>query len=330
MISHIHHGASESFWISGALIFATRVSARMACAFANKDHDNVEGWRAGSFVLGLSFIWIATASPLAELDHEMLTAHMVQHLLLMTLAPPLILLGMPRKPMAHGLFLQRFLRFEPMQQLASVVTHPALCWFAAAGTLIVWHIPSMFALGLRSQMWHGIEQASFLATGLLFWCRYPAIAIQLKMARIVRTLVSDFGYLAVRYSFRISGVLRSRGLPGFFVFAPLHWPLCSRRPAMRGRVDVDLRYRRLLNRRGSFHRAFTFAPSIGPSIGRPRDSAIRLATHCGAAHGSAQDGGGLRCHNRPRLPSFHLLRYRSAILRDPRCSQTTGRSRSQK
>ena len=56
-----------------------------------------------------------------------------------------------------------------MQQLASVVTHPALCWFAAAGTLVVWHIPSVFMLGLRSQMWHGAEQASFLATGLLFW-----------------------------------------------------------------------------------------------------------------------------------------------------------------
>jgi cytochrome c oxidase assembly factor CtaG len=115
------------------------------------------------------------ASPLATLDHEMLTAHMVQHLLLMTLAPPLILLGMPRKPVAHGL-LQRFLqaigrplRSEPMQQFASVVTHPALCWFAAAGTLVVWHIPSVFMLGLRSQVWHGAEQASFLVTGLLFW-----------------------------------------------------------------------------------------------------------------------------------------------------------------
>jgi cytochrome c oxidase assembly factor CtaG len=121
------------------------------------------------------FIWIATASPLVALDHEMLTAHMVQHLLLMTLAPPMILLGIPRKPLAHGL-LQRViqaagrpLRSEQMQRLASVVTHPALCWFAAAGTLVVWHIPSVFMLGLRSQMWHEAEQASFFATGLLFW-----------------------------------------------------------------------------------------------------------------------------------------------------------------
>jgi putative membrane protein len=155
MISRIHHGASQSFWISGALILAAYLYLGGWLRLRRHDHDNVEGWRAVGVVLGLLFIWIATASPLAALDHEMLTAHMVQHLLLMTLAPPLILLGIPRKPLPHGLL--------------HVVTHPALFWLAAAGTLVVWHIPSVFMLGLRSQMWHGVEQASFLATGLLFW-----------------------------------------------------------------------------------------------------------------------------------------------------------------
>jgi cytochrome c oxidase assembly factor CtaG len=180
MMSHFHHSASESFWISCALIFVSLVYLRGWLRFRSHErdcvfHENIEGWRAASFVLGLLFIWIAMASPLAALDQEMLTAHMAQHLLLMTLAPPLIWLGMPRKPLARGLprrFLQeidRPLRSDPMQQLASVVTHPALCWFAAAGALIMWHIPSVFMLGLSSQSWHVIEQASFLATGLLFW-----------------------------------------------------------------------------------------------------------------------------------------------------------------
>ena len=175
MISHVHHSAPESFWVSSALIFALLLYVRGWLRLRGLDHGNARGWRAGSFVLGLLFTWIAMASPLAALDHEVLTVHMVQHLLLMTFAPPLILLGIPRKPLALGL-LQRFLpavgcpsRSEPMQQFASVVTHPALCWLAAAGTLVVWHIPSVFMLGLRSQMWHGAEQASFLATGLLFW-----------------------------------------------------------------------------------------------------------------------------------------------------------------
>jgi putative membrane protein len=175
MISHVHHSAPESFWVASALIFALLLYVRGWLRLRGLDHGNARGWRAGSFVLGLLFTWIAMASPLAALDHEVLTVHMVQHLLLMTFAPPLILLGMPRKLLAHGLpqrFLQmigRPLRSEPMQQFASVVTHPALCWFAAAVTLVVWHIPSVFMLGMRSQMWHSIEQLCFLTSGLLFW-----------------------------------------------------------------------------------------------------------------------------------------------------------------
>src|SRR3984957_19929420 len=155
MISHFNHRASEPLWISGALILASLVYLLGWLGLRRRDHQNVEGWRTGSFIFGLLFIWIATASSLAALDHEMLTAHMVQHLLLMTLAPPLILFGTPQKLLVHG------------------VLNPALCWFAAAGTLLAWHIPSVFILGLRSQMWHGIEQASFLVTGLLFW--WPVI-----------------------------------------------------------------------------------------------------------------------------------------------------------
>jgi putative membrane protein len=155
MTSHTHLGASESFWVSLALISASLVYLRGWLHLRRQDHDNVAGWRAASFVFGLLFIWIATASPLAALDHELLTAHMVQHLLLMTLAPPLVLIGMPRKTLPHGLL--------------AAATHPALCWFSAAGTLVVWHIPSVFMLGLQSQMWHSVEQLSFLASGLLFW-----------------------------------------------------------------------------------------------------------------------------------------------------------------
>ncbi len=199
MISHIHHGASESFWVSGALIFAAFLYLRGWLRLRRHEHHNVEGWRASSFVFGLLFIWIATASPLAALDHDMLTAHMVQHLLLMTLAPPLILLGMPRKA------IDRPLRSEPMQQFASVVTHPALCWFAAAVTLIVWHIPSVFMLGLRSPMWHRIEQASFLATGLLFW--WPVVRSSASTSKWPESYILLYLFLATLPCDILSGFL---------------------------------------------------------------------------------------------------------------------------
>lgn len=176
---HTHHIAFGSFWTSAALIVVALLYLRRWVRIRGLNLESVVGWRVASFVLGLLLIWIAMASPLAALDHDMLTAHMVQHLLLMTLAPPLILLGVLVKPLADGPLqrslptIGRPLRSGPMQKIGRALTHPALCWVGAAGTLVVWHIPSMFMLGLRSQTWHGIEQASFLATGLLFW--WPVI-----------------------------------------------------------------------------------------------------------------------------------------------------------
>ena len=100
---HTHHAAFESFWVSAALIVMALVYVRGWVRIRRLERDSVGDWRAASFLLGVFFIWLAMASPIAALDHELLTVHMVQHLLLMTLAPPLIWLGAPAKPLAHGL-----------------------------------------------------------------------------------------------------------------------------------------------------------------------------------------------------------------------------------
>ena len=108
-------------------------------------------WRLAAFLSGLTALWIALASPLAHLDHEELTAHMVQHLLIMTIAAPLLLWG--------------------ARHLTSTVigVHPAVCWLAGTGVVMWWHIPAIFDLAMSSAAWHGIEQGTFLAAGLLFW-----------------------------------------------------------------------------------------------------------------------------------------------------------------
>lgn len=173
---HTHHASFESFLVSAALIVAAFIYVRGWVRIRRVDQDSVGGWRVASFFLGLFFIWLAVASPLAALDHELLTVHMLQHLLLMTLAPPLIWLGAPGKPLANGLpqrfvegFLAPIVRWSPVKRLANALANPTVCWLAAAGALIGWHIPSVFALGQRSDVWHGIEQASFLISGVLFW-----------------------------------------------------------------------------------------------------------------------------------------------------------------
>jgi putative membrane protein len=133
-------------------------------------------WRACCFLLGVFFVWVAVASPLAAFDEQLLTVHMVQHLLLMTIAPALILLGAPVMPMLHGLpkdFVRSILgpvfRWRPVQLLGHLVSHPALCWIVGAAVLVGWHIPSAFMLGLQSEGWHVVEHTCFLGAGFLFW-----------------------------------------------------------------------------------------------------------------------------------------------------------------
>jgi len=102
-MQHAHHAAFESLWVSVPLILVALVYVRGWVRIRRINLETIENWRVGSFLLGLFLIWLAMASPIAALDHELLTIHMVQHLLLMTLAPPLVWLGAPLKPLLHSL-----------------------------------------------------------------------------------------------------------------------------------------------------------------------------------------------------------------------------------
>jgi cytochrome c oxidase assembly factor CtaG len=138
-----------------------------------------------AFVGGTLALWIAVGSPLATLDHTRLTFHMVQHLLLMTVAAPLILLAEPVMTLRRGLPERLVDRVVSplagrLHGLGNILSHPVCCWLAGTAIVIAWHIPALFELGMRSQFWHAMQRASFFAGGLLFWWPviqpWPAIA----------------------------------------------------------------------------------------------------------------------------------------------------------
>jgi len=137
---------------------------------------------------GIFAVWIVLGSPLRMFHHELLSFHMVDHVLLMAVAPPLLLLGSPFRSFVDGLpqlfgrnGLAGFLRWSPVQRLGDVIGHPMFCWLAAAVALIGWHIPAAFELGMRSDAWHELEYACFFVTGLLFW--WPVIRPWPNVAR---------------------------------------------------------------------------------------------------------------------------------------------------
>jgi putative membrane protein len=136
----------------------------------------ISNWRLAAFLSGVGSLWIAIGSPLETYDDMSLSVHMVQHLLLMAVAPPLVLLGAPLLPFLRGLpaWIVRsavgpVLCWAPMQWIARALTQPAFCWLAATVALIGWHVPAAFELALRSDAWHEVEHACFIATSLLFW-----------------------------------------------------------------------------------------------------------------------------------------------------------------
>jgi cytochrome c oxidase assembly factor CtaG/polyferredoxin len=137
-------------------------------------------WRAACFLAGLFSLWIAIASPLNTLDNLLLVAHMTQHLILMSVAPPLLLLGAPVVPLLRGLprsvlrdGLGPFFRTPLLHRVTRVLTHPVFAWLAMNLAYLGWHVPPAYELALRSPGWHEVEHACFLGTSLLFW--FPVI-----------------------------------------------------------------------------------------------------------------------------------------------------------
>ena len=172
---HAHHVTSQPYGILLILILTAGLYLRGWLRLRSFYQNRIPAWRGGSFLLGIFLIWVAVASPIAGTAHELLTGHMVQHLLLMTFAAPLIWVGEPMIAFVHGMpkrvqdAMAPLLRWRPTQVLGNAITHPAACWFGAAGALLGWHIPALFALGMESPVWHAIMEMSFLVTGFLFW-----------------------------------------------------------------------------------------------------------------------------------------------------------------
>jgi len=126
-------------------------------------------------VAGLAAIVLALCSPLDALAHQLLLAHMIQHLLLMVVAPPLVWMGAPVAPMLLGLprplrrRVAAVLASPPVRRLTHALADPRVAWIAFVLALWAWHAPALYDRALRSDGWHHVQHACFLATGLLFW-----------------------------------------------------------------------------------------------------------------------------------------------------------------
>jgi putative membrane protein len=159
-------------------------------------------WRAACFVAGLVMLWIALGSPIDALDDYLLAAHMIQHFILMSIAPPLIVLGAPVVPLLRGVprvltrrWLQPLFRAGWLRAVMHTVTHPVFAWIAMNVAYLGWHVPAAFELSFRHEWIHDLEHACFFATSLTFWwvvlAPWPARARWPRWAMLPYLLSAD-------------------------------------------------------------------------------------------------------------------------------------------
>jgi len=136
--------------------------------------------RLAAFLGGIVALFVAVASPLDTFSESLLFMHMAQHFVLMSVAPPLIVLGAPVVPMLRGLPRWMIRALQPLfvtrafPVTGRFLTRPRVAWLAMNASYIGWHIPRAYEFALASENWHNFEHACFFFTNLIFW--WPIIS----------------------------------------------------------------------------------------------------------------------------------------------------------
>jgi putative membrane protein len=131
--------------------------------------------RNSMFAAGWTVLAVALVSPLHPLSDRLFTAHMIEHELLMVVAPPLIVAAVPTAalmwslPQSWRLGLARLGHTSPLLAVWAWITRPAVATVLHGVAIWAWHVPLLFEAALQRGVLHYVQHASFLGTGLLFW-----------------------------------------------------------------------------------------------------------------------------------------------------------------
>jgi cytochrome c oxidase assembly factor CtaG len=202
---------SLPIWLTLAIVLTAIVYVRGWMAIRMTRRTQFTDARLISFLGGLAVLWLAIGSPLDGFADVLLSAHMVEHLLLMSAVPMLLLYGMPVVPLLRGLpapvkrwIAGPLLRVAALRRLGHWLVAPAVASLLMNLGYLAWHVPAAYDLALENETWHIVEHLCFLATSFLFWYYilrpWPAAKrpndwgalIYLALADIVMTMLSGF------------------------------------------------------------------------------------------------------------------------------------------
>ncbi len=192
---------SVSPWLVALLLFTMAIYLRGWRDLQSQMPARFPRWRAVAFAAGLATLFLAIASPLDAFAFLLLPVHMAQHVLLIAVAPPLLLLGSPTHPLLRGLpadaaksALGPFLAWPALRRFGAWLAHPLVGAFALVAATWGWHVPAAYELALRDPAWHAVEHASFVIAGLLFW--WPVVQPWPSRSRGSRWVIVPYLLLA--------------------------------------------------------------------------------------------------------------------------------------
>jgi putative membrane protein len=123
-----------------------------------------DGWRLAAFLGGLLLLVVALISPVDRLGEQAFSMHMVQHVLLLDLAPILFMLALTKvilRPATR--------RLQRVERAAGPLAHPVAAVIAYVALMWLWHVPALYDSALESPVVHVLEHVCFLSVGLLYW-----------------------------------------------------------------------------------------------------------------------------------------------------------------
>ena len=162
--------------VTCALVAAGFVYLRGWLALRRTRPETLPLWRLWAFLAGLAAIFVAVSSPLDTYSETLLFMHMAQHFVLMSVAPPLMVLGCPFVPVLRGLPrpVVRWIggplfRSAFAHRVQEMFSQLPFAWLAMNVTYVGWHIPKAYEFALASENWHNFEHFCFFTTSLLYW-----------------------------------------------------------------------------------------------------------------------------------------------------------------
>ena len=124
----------------------------------------VSGTQRLMFFCGLLAIFLSLNGPIHDLsDDYLFSAHMVQHLVLTLIVPPLLIGGTP------GALLRPALRYSLVRAIAERVTRPLMCFLIFSVTMAVWHLPPMYNTAMALHSVHIVQHLTMMAVAVLMW-----------------------------------------------------------------------------------------------------------------------------------------------------------------